>query len=622
MGAAIDTYTSGQPSAASGTTGRAIDAFAQYEANKNYTKPVAQEASKPMKQQAQPAAQAQPKRSKSFLNKFVSGAKGFASAATTGEQKLSQGIARVLPGGSNDLSAEQKSATADQQAGQTYAKLYRQGKISKAQYQKATGQVASNANQTSADLTKTTKAMPTKAQIALGGASTAADVLTAGSLPEIKALSGASKLAKAGRVGTQLAANATAGGLNAAAGGGDKGTIIKNTAAGAALPELLGIAGHVAGKGVSKVADKVSTKPAKELITNVKTQNLLEQMAAKQGAKQAKTAVTDLPTLDLPAKHVPVAEPVATARPVEQIKTDIQANSDHVKTITGKNPNSFIETTPKGSTKIVEGTPKDIKPYIEQHQALQKEYVAATTPGKVTGASEAPTTPTATAAEKVTPESKSAIQPGLAKNEESVSPSNITPKASAVTEPTTTKAVVDPNAPPERGVSKVAQDIQTQAVKRGLKNDFGEAGGYTKINLEDQARKAVALANDRPALDKVISGETPLPDGLRATALIKAVENHPELGKDPEIIRKLSQAEHLTGESSRSAQELRLAAERNPTSPVEAARKVREARVAALEKKTGKTVNSHITKDVNAALAAKPKVTRQTWSEFITSIKC
>lgn len=581
-----------------------------------------------VQQPAQPKVQSEPKQSKSFLNKFVSGAKGFASAASTGEQKFSQGIARVLPGGTNDLKAEEQSSQADQNTGKTYANLLKAGKISKAKYQKATAQVASNANKTSAEVKKTEKSMPTTAQVALGAASTAADIATAGTYGEATKIGKTGQVLKASKIreaekaipvakGVKqvargvvpiVAGNAAAGGLNAAAGGGDKGTIIKNAVAGAALPEVLHQGAGLTKTVGGKIVNKVSTKPAKELITNVKTQNLLEQMATKQGAKKSKSAVAELPTLELPAKHIPTAEPLVTSRPVDQIKTDIQTNSDHVKTITGKNPNNFIETTPKGGTKIAEGTPKDIKPYIEQHQALQKEYVQATTPGNVTGASEAPTTPTATATEKVAPESKSAIQPGLAKNEESVSSANNTPVASS--------------PEPVRGTSKIAQDIQTQAVKRGLKNSFGEAGGYNKLTIEDQAKKAVALTNDRPALDKVISGEAPLPDGLRATALIKAVENHPELGKDPEVIRKLSQAEHLTGESSRSAQELRLAAERSPTSPVEAAKAIRQARAAALERRTGKSANSHITKDVNAALAAKPKVTPQTWSEFIDSIKC
>lgn len=174
----------------------------------------------------------------------------------------------------------------------------------------------------------------------------------------------------------------------------------------------------------------------------------------------------------------------------------------------------------------------------------------------------------------------------------------------------------------ERGTSKIAQDIQTKAVARGLKDTFGEAGGYDKITLEDQASKAVALTNDRQTLNKVISGEIPLPNGLRATALIKAVEEHPQLSKDHELINKLSQAEHLTGASSKSAQELRLAAERSDHSPIEVMRQIREARSKVVERKTGKTINKAVSAELKAIRATKPKVTRQTFQEFVETLKC
>ncbi len=278
---------------------------------------IAQPSPQQLQQQRQQTAKPAPAKSapspkgKSFLNKFTSGAKSFASGATAGEQKFAQGIARVLPGGSNDIQAEAKSAQADQSAGKTYADLYKAGKISKAQYQKATGQVAQEANKTSKQVTTTEKSMPTKAQIGLGAASTAADIITAGTLSRGKAaltpsksllplIGGVTKKATAARIAAQLAENATAGGLNAAAAGGTKGDVIKNAAAGAALPEILHHGAELGGKGISKVADAISTKPAKELINKTKATNILEKLAAKQDAKQAKVAVADLPTLREP----------------------------------------------------------------------------------------------------------------------------------------------------------------------------------------------------------------------------------------------------------------------------------------------------------------------------------
>lgn len=179
-----------------------------------------------------------------------------------------------------------------------------------------------------------------------------------------------------------------------------------------------------------------------------------------------------------------------------------------------------------------------------------------------------------------------------------------------------------PDTTAERGTSKIAASVQQKAVERGLKDTFGEAGGYDKITIADQAEKAVALTKDPERLNRVINGEEKLPDGLRATALITAVEKDPVLSKDHDLINRLSKAEHLTGESSRSAQELRLAAERYEHSPVEAVKQVREARMAAVEKKTGKTVAKATIEEVKAIKAEKPKVTKQTWESFVDGLKC
>jgi hypothetical protein len=215
-----------------------------------------------------------PPKPKSLLSKVGHVVKDVASAATQGEQKFSQGIARTLPGGSADLDAQRQSSEANQKALTIYSKLHKSGKMNDTQYKKHVDAIAKESNKTSAELTKTTKAMPTKTQIALGAASTAADIVTAGSLPAIKGAMTAGKVSKtllATRVATQGAANAAAGGLNAAAGGGSKGDIIKNAAVGAVLPEVL----HQGAQLGSRVINKAGTAEARKLVTNAKTQTLL-----------------------------------------------------------------------------------------------------------------------------------------------------------------------------------------------------------------------------------------------------------------------------------------------------------------------------------------------------------
>lgn len=173
----------------------------------------------------------------------------------------------------------------------------------------------------------------------------------------------------------------------------------------------------------------------------------------------------------------------------------------------------------------------------------------------------------------------------------------------------------------QTGLSKVGKSVQQKAVERGLKDTYGDSASYEKISLADQAKKAVELTNDRPELEKVISGEKPLPNGLRATALVKAVEDHPVLGKDPELLNKLSKSD-LTTESSQSAQELRLARERNPDSVTARLNEVRKAKMAAVEAKLKTPIAKAITSTAKEAKGFIPKVKADEWSNFVESLKC
>lgn len=222
-------------------------------------------------------AQQQPK-GKSLLSKTGAVAKGFASAATSGEQALAKPIARLLPGGQNDLKAENEQIDQNIKTMQMANKMIQSGNPR----QVATGKKLLAQNKidqanTSKEVSATgkeIKAETNRGHIALGAASTAADILTAGQLPGLKALKGTSLLSKTGRVAEKGAQFGTAGALNSAAGGGTKKQVAENFVAGAALPGVL----HVAGKGISAAADRVvGGQTTKDLITNAKTQNLLSE---------------------------------------------------------------------------------------------------------------------------------------------------------------------------------------------------------------------------------------------------------------------------------------------------------------------------------------------------------
>jgi hypothetical protein len=167
-----------------------------------------------------------------------------------------------------------------------------------------------------------------------------------------------------------------------------------------------------------------------------------------------------------------------------------------------------------------------------------------------------------------------------------------------------------------QGTSRVAQRIA-----KDLKAEHEDLAGYDKINWKDQANKAIKVTDDRELLDAIISGEKPLPDGLRATALLTAITKHPVLAKDHELLLKVA-GSPLASESSHGAQELNLAKELAQHNPIEAIRRLGQSKVKVLERKTGKTVEQLQKAEVKAAQAAKPKVTKETWATFIESIKC
>lgn len=172
-----------------------------------------------------------------------------------------------------------------------------------------------------------------------------------------------------------------------------------------------------------------------------------------------------------------------------------------------------------------------------------------------------------------------------------------------------------------KNLSKVGKSVQQKAVEQGLKDTFGDSATYEKISLEDQAKRAVDLTNNRSELEKVISGEKPLPQGLRATALIKAVEDHPVLGKDPELLNRLSKSD-LNTESSQSAQELRLARERNPDSVTARLNEVRKAKIAAVEAKLKTPIAKAISSTAKEIKDSLPAVKRQDWHSFVDSLQC
>ena len=344
-----------------------------------------------------------PKPKQSILNKLTSAGKSLGEGAIASERGFSTGIARVLPGGTADIDAEKKAVESSNKNLKFIRSQKKAGKLKPEAAQKITKKIAEDSGQASRNLNSTVDKMPSKKQILAGAAGTAFDIATLGvgtmgtqglKLAARQGLKqGAKELAK--QSAKTAAVAAPAGGFSVAADKKDAtakdileaATIAAST--GAVLPGATGVVSKVGGKVAGKINQLTTSKlgvgktgsraPAVTSVFN----NELEKLAAKQDAKQAKFAVGDLPTeAELPQPPPVQVSATKVSRQPEQISTDIKSNSDHIKTITGKNPNAFITPKKDGGYTINSDTPKEIKSYLEKHQELQTEYVGVTSPQK------------------------------------------------------------------------------------------------------------------------------------------------------------------------------------------------------------------------------------------------
>lgn len=203
-------------------------------------------------------------------------------------------------------------------------------------------------------------------------------------------------------------------------------------------------------------------------------------------------------------------------------------------------------------------------------------------------------------------------------------PTPIAPKAisdGSTTIPTETANTAE-TPPVPTGVSSIGKSIEAKAVEAKLTQGFDKTAGYDKLTIKDQAERATKLLNT--SLDDaraVVRGDKPLPEGLRGTALITAMEEHLKANPSAEVAHELANSP-LVSKTSAAAQEMRLAAERMPDSLTAKFQEIKAAREAALEKKGGvKKAVKQMTDDIQKEIR-KQKVTPKTWSDFVEQIKC
>lgn len=584
------------------------------------------------KQQAKPA----PKPQQSLFNKVVSAVKSAPKEAISATKAVAKPVADVVTGQGGKAVHDTAQLTSDVSGGTANQFARAVAAVPPAVRREIQNKPITDIQQHAFG---TTNPADIAKKIVASTAGTGSLLASGGEVAGAKTLLAKGATVAAKQVGKDAAIGAV-GNASATVGSNPKASLkeVGKSAAiggllGAAAPHVIKVAGDVTRAAGEKVADTKAgsiidattskSAPAKELIQNQKTQTLLHyepknpkvQQLIADREKQAQSIAA-------PAKAAE-AEQASVAKETENNQAQGQKIDRQVQLIQAKKADNAGELSNVDQTKLQHLQEDKQKLGTTEAPAVEKVPGATPVAPVSTGSkviSDIKPVSTAEPAKLETPQPKENIQ----SNEVPQTQKPSVAQPASVSEPATTKAVVDPNAPPEQGTSAIAKDIQTKAVAKNLSDNYGEVAQYSKINVANEAKKAVDFVNgDKDTLDKVISGEKPLPQGLRATAVIKAVEEHPEFSKDGSMLKALAKSP-LNSESSRSAQELRLAAERDKFSATNNIKQLQQTKEEVAEKRLGKPVKKAVSDEVKAIRQAVPKakVDKETFASFVDSLKC
>ena len=203
----------------------------------------------------------------------------------------------------------------------------------------------------------------------------------------------------------------------------------------------------------------------------------------------------------------------------------------------------------------------------------------------------------------------------------------------STTAPTTAKPVQPVTKPaplttPGEKVSGSSIRTQAKAVEAGMKSDEDITGAtYKTVSHKAEAQKAVQLLQDDPDKAKDIAmGRAEGDNASHEAAVYHAVANDAltkakETG-DFSTVRELANSPRHTAVSE-AAQKLGAEGYNvNPHDPVSIMGDIAKSREKALSKSGSNTVDKELAKVTSDVKANTPRVTRQSWSDFVDSIKC
>lgn len=167
--------------------------------------------------------------------------------------------------------------------------------------------------------------------------------------------------------------------------------------------------------------------------------------------------------------------------------------------------------------------------------------------------------------------------------------------------------------------SGVAKQIEAKAVEKGMVDKgYSELAQYDSSTIKAQSQAASKYTIED--MNKIATGEKPLPKELKAGTPLSIAEDYAIKNNDSELIRKLAKSP-LATQISESASELSLSRMRNTESPVKVMSEVIQARAKAVEGKYGnlEKATARVTKDIQSKIKTPNKYD---WNSFIESVKC
>lgn len=350
------------------------------------------------------------------------------------------------------------------------------------------------------------------------------------------------------------------------------------------------IVGKVGGDAFTKLADHTST-----ILDHVTTELKVARTAIEAGPEQ------------LPKGFTPISASVPESVPITRLE----------KTITPTNETPAEQPVPFQNRYTAPGDLPVIPAGPKPKEALPT--IQAGAPPKV---------PTGYSYEPTKDSVPSPLQPSRP-TQEPAPPHTAAPPAPAparATQPAPVKPVATAELPSplktEPGVSKIGKSIEVKAVEANLTRGFDGTAGYDPITIKDQAERATKLVNESTTQARaIIRGEAPLPEGLKGTALITAMEQHLVEHPNADLAYDLANSPHVSGTSA-AAQEMRLMAERVPDSITAKYKEIKAAREAALEKRGGakkavKQITDEIQREIKRNVSKRPS-----WEDFVKEVQC